>query len=57
MAAAAKATIGEGLACEFCGAFVFLPDADFGREAKLFVEAALFKRGTDEKRLAGARQE
>src|SRR5439155_22828971 len=54
--ASAEAAIGERLSGEFCGAFVFLPDADFGREAKLFVEAALFKRGTDEKRLAGARQ-
>src|SRR2546427_11663394 len=55
-ATGAEAATRERLSGEFCWAFVFLPDADFSREAKLFAEAALFKRGTDEKRLAGARQ-
>src|SRR5256885_2798858 len=56
-ATSAQAAIRERLSGEFGGAFVFLPDADFSREAKLFAEAALFERGADEKRLAGARQE
>jgi|SRR5260221_7802164 len=53
----AEAAIRERLSDEFGGAFVFLPDADVSGEAKLFAEAALFERGTDEEWLAGARQE
>ena len=55
-ATSAEAAIRERLSGEFGGAFVFLPDADFAWEAKLLAQSALFKRGTDEKRLAGARQ-
>ena len=55
-ATSAEAAIGERLSGEFGWALVFLPHADFSREAKLFAKSALFKRGTDEKRPAGARQ-
>jgi hypothetical protein len=56
-ATGAEAAVGKRLSGEFGWAFVFLPDADFAREAKLFAKAALFERWADEERLAGARQE
>ena len=43
-ATGAEAAIRERLSGEFCWAFVFLPDAHFRGEAKLFAEAALFER-------------
>src|SRR2546430_16143623 len=55
-ATGAEAAIRERLSGEFCWAFVFLPDAHFRGEAKLFAEAALFERRANEKRLASARK-
>src|SRR5206468_4188083 len=55
-AAAAKATIGEGLACEFCGAFVLLPDADVGGEAELLAKPAFLKGRADKNGAAAARK-
>ena len=42
---------------KFCGAFVFLPYADFGWEAQLFAKTALFKGRTHDKWLTFSRNE
>ena len=50
-AARARAAIRQGGCGDFCGAFIFLPSVDFGREAQLLAEPAFFKGGAHEQRL------
>ena len=52
----ADAAISKCLRGEFCGAFVFLPDADFCGEAKLLAKTAFFKRGADKEWVPRARK-
>ncbi len=52
-AAGTKIAIGKRSGDELCGAFVFLPDADFDGVTHRFAHAAFFKGGRNQNRLAG----
>ena len=56
-ATGADAALRESGSGESCGAFIFLPYADFGWEAQLFAKTAFFKGRTHDKWLAFSRNE
>src|SRR4029077_216015 len=56
-AASANVLVGQRRGCDFRGALIFLPDADFDREMEFFAEAPFFEGGNHKNGMAHARND